>query len=195
MKPTVNMVGRLTRDVTNVFSNNDGSAERALFTLACNSYYKGKDGAKKESVDFVPCICWAGLVPIMTTWGKKGRQIQIHGTLETFQATPDGNGKYPPMKIQVRAEQIQFLDKKPEDVEAPAKTPAAGTPSGVDMNKLAEMVAAKLLGPTNTTTGNDTNAETAANQAEAAATNQAAAEAQANAETQAAQGGDLGSVT
>lgn len=193
MKPVINMVGRLTRDVTNTFSNQDGTASRALFTVACNSYYKGSDGAKKESVDFVPCICWGGLVPVMTTWGKKGRQVQIHGTLETFQAGPDGNGKYPPMKIQVRVEQMQFLDKKPEGVETPAdaaKTPAAGEASGMDMNKLAELVAAKLLGPTNAAANADTNAETAT-----AAANQAAAEAQAGAEAQAAQGGDLGSVT
>jgi single-stranded DNA-binding protein len=185
MKPIVILVGRLTRDVTNTFSNQDGTASRALFTIACNSYFKSSDGAKKESVDFVPCICWSGLVPIMTTWGKKGRQIQIHGTLETFQAGVDSNGKYPPMKIQVRAEQIQFLDKKPEGVEAPAaQTPAAGAPLGMDINKMAELVAAKLLGATNAAAV-DPNAEAAeaANQTEAAATAQAQA------------GGDLGSVT
>jgi single-stranded DNA-binding protein len=187
MKPTVNMCGRLTRDVTNTFSNQDGTASRALFTVACNSYYKGSDGAKKESVDFVPCICWAGLVPVMTTWGKKGRQIQIHGTLETFQAGPDGNGKYPPMKVQVRAEQIQFLDKKPEGVETPAtKTPeTGGVVPGMDMNKLAELVAAKLLGPTNATADPNAEATETANQAEA--------EAAAN--IQAQTGGDLSSVT
>lgn len=188
MKPTVSMVGRLTRDVTNVFSNNDGAATRALFTVACNSYYKGSDGAKKESVDFVPCICWAGLVPIMTTWGKKGRQVQIHGTLETFQAGPDGNGKYPPMKIQIRVEQLQFLDKKPEGVEAPAaQAPAAGTPlAEPDMTKLAELVAAKLLSAAGGgATVADTVNEDAANQAAAEETAQAQAEAG---------GGDLGSV-
>jgi single-strand DNA-binding protein len=144
MKAQVNLTGRLTRDVTNVFSNADGSSERALFTIACNSYYK-KGDEKKESVDFIPCIGWGGLVPVLKTWGKKGRQLHIIGTLETFQATPDEHGKYPPMKIQVRVESFEFLDKKPEGVEEPAKAPAAGTAKEIDMNKLAEMVAAKLL--------------------------------------------------
>jgi single-stranded DNA-binding protein len=190
MKPTVNMVGRLTRDVTNVFSNNDGNATRALFTVACNSYYKGTDGAKKESVDFVPCICWGGLVPIMTTWGLKGRQIQVHGTLETFQAAPNEDGKYPPTKIQVKVEQLQFLDKKPEGVEAPADNKAPGTSGApeMDMNKLAELVAAKLLGPTNATGGAQT-------QTPPTDTDDASGQAEAAADAQAQAGGDLSSVT
>jgi single-stranded DNA-binding protein len=174
------MTGRLTRDVTNVFSNQDGTAKRCLLTLACNSYYKGQDGSKKESVDFVPCIAWGdGRINTLTTWGKKGRHLHIVGTLETFQAAPDNNGKYPPTKIQVRVEQFEFLDKKPEGIEAPAQAPAAGETPQFDMNAMAELVAAKLLGATNA------NAGASADQAQA----QQAAEAQAD-----QGGGDLGSV-
>jgi single-stranded DNA-binding protein len=183
MKPVVHMTGRLTRDVTNVFSNTDGTAQRCLCTIACNSYFKGQDGSKKESVDFVPCIAWGeGRIKTLTTWGKKGRHLHIIGTLETFQAGPDGNGKYPPAKIQVRIEQFEFLDKKPEGVETSAQAPTAGEAPTFDMNKMAELVAAKLLGATN---------------ANAAATNAnaGASDAQIAAEAQAAQsGGDLGSV-
>lgn len=192
MKPEVNMVGRLTRPVTNTFKNPDGSAERALFTVACNSYYKGTDGAKKESVDFIPCICWGGLVVVMTTWGLKGRLVHIRGTLETFQAGPDGNGKYPPTRIQVKVDQLQFLDKKPENVQAPAdQTPAAGAPNnplaGLDLGKLSEMVAARMLGPANTNAENPVPAQ--------AGIDEANAQAEEAANAQAAAGGDLGSVT
>ena len=183
MKAEVHMVGRLTKDVTNVFSNQDGSAERALFTVACNSYYKGQYGAKKESVDFIPCIAWGKLVTTMTTWGKKGRLIHVIGTLETFQAGPDSNGQYPPTKIQVRLESFEFLDKKPEGIADPAKTPATGT-KDIDMTKLAEMVAAKLLSGTS---GGATPANNASETAEAEAAQTAAAET-----AQAQQ--DLGSV-
>lgn len=187
MKATVNMVGHLTRDITNTFSNGDGTASRCLFTIACNSYYKGTDGSKKESVDFIPCIAWTGLVPTLTTWGKKGRQLQIEGSLETFQAGPDENGKYPPTKIQVRVEKFQFLDKKPKDVEDKTTASAAATTKSAstsapefDMNKMAEMVAAKLLGAANTVPANT---QTAQNAAEAAA------------EQQASEGAGLDSVT
>jgi hypothetical protein len=105
--------------------------------------------------------------------------LHIVGTLETFQAAPDNNGKYPPTKIQVRVEQFEFLDKKPEGIEAPAQAPAAGETPQFDMNAMAELVAAKLLGATNA------NAGASADQAQA----QQAAEAQAD-----QGGGDLGSV-
>lgn len=179
MKPAVDMVGRLTRQVTNVFG--EGTAKRAVFTTACNSYYKAKGGEKKESVDFVPCICWGGLVDIMTTWGLKGRLIHIKGTLETFQAGPNEDGKYPPTRVQVKVDQLQFLDKKPENVQTPAaQTPgASGNPlDGIDLAKFAELVAAKMLGPANagTQTPESTQDETAANaQAEEAANAQAEA--------------------
>lgn len=191
MKPIVEMVGRLTRDVTNTFKNEDGSSERALFTLACNSYYNTTDSAgtktKKESVDYIPCIAWAGLVPILTTWGLKGRQLHIHGTLETFQAGPDdATGKYPPTKIQVKVNEFQFLDKKPENVEAPAKAPA--TPEN-DITKIAEKVASLLLGAANASPQANT-----VQQANAQAAQAAQAKAAAQAEAAAAQGGDLGSV-
>lgn len=196
MKPAVDMVGRITKNVTNTFKNEDGTAERVLFTLACNSYYNSTDSAgtktKKESVDYVPCIAWGGLVPILTTWGLKGRQLHIRGTLETFQAGPDdATGKYPPTKIQVKVNEFQFLDKKPENVEAPAKAPAAPE---TDITKIAEKVASLLLGAANASpqanTAQQANAQAAtAAQAEAAANAQA--EEAANAQ---AAGGDLGSV-
>lgn len=169
MKAAVNITGRLTRDITNTFSNPDGTANRCLFTVACNSYYKGSDGSKKESVDFIPCIGWGGLVPILTKWGLKGRLIHAEGVLEAFQAGPDENGKYPATKVQVRVEKFEFLDKKPEGVKdsAPAPAPGVNTGQNVDMGKLAEMVAQKLLGATNTNaeqTGQAEAAEAAAEQ-------------------------------
>lgn len=161
MKPLVNMVGRLTRDVTNTFSNTDGTAQRCLLTVACNSYYNGKDGTKKESVDFIPCVAWGdGRVKTLTTWGKKGRHLHIIGTLEAFTAAPDENGKYPPTKIQVKIEQFEFLDKKPEGIETSAQTPVTGETPQFDMNAMAELVAQKLLGATNTNAGAEQVAET-----------------------------------
>jgi single-stranded DNA-binding protein len=180
MKAIVNLTGRLTRDVTNVFTNTDGTAKRCLLTIACNSYYKDQDGSKKESVDFVPCIAWGdGRVNTLSTWGKKGRHLHVVGTLETFQAGPDEKtGKYPPTKIQVRVEQFEFLDKKPEGVETPAQAPASGN-ANIDINAMAELVAQKLLNVSNAN----------------ANTNDDQAQAQQAAESQASQGGgDLNSV-
>jgi single-stranded DNA-binding protein len=197
MKPEVNMVGRLTRNVTNTFKNEDGSSERALFTLACNSYYNGKDGngakVKKESVDYVPCIAWAGLVPILTTWGLKGRLLHIRGVLDTFQAGPDdATGKYPPTKVQVKVVELQFLDKKPEGVETPKSSAPAAVESEHNITKIAEKVASLLLGAANASP--QANTAQQANNANAQAEEAANAQAEEAANAQAAAGGDLGSV-
>lgn len=154
MKAKVTVIGRLTKDVTAVFSNEDGSAKRALFTVACNSYFKGKDGEKKESADFIPCIVWGdNMVKLLTDWGKKGRQVHIDGTLETYQAGPDENGKYPPVKIQVRVGDFEFLDKKPVTETETPQSPIQGQPQtpapSIDMNTLAALVAKQMLGTTN----------------------------------------------
>lgn len=160
MKAQVTVIGRLTKDVTAVFQNDDGTAKRALLTVACNSYFKGKDGTKKEGVDYIPCIMWGdNMVKLLTDWGKKGRQVHIEGTLETYQAGPDEDGKYPPTKIQVRVGQFEFLDKKPvteTKTETPTETPQVN--GNIDMGALAKLVAAQMLGNVNTETGEATQA-------------------------------------
>jgi len=134
MKATCTIVGRLTRDVTSIFSNDDGTAKRALFTVACNSVYK-RDDEKVKTTDFIPCIAWEPHASLLKEWGLKGRQILIKGTLETFQKPADENGEYEPTKVQVRVAQMEFLgfeDNVRDKYEAKktasnTAAPAAGT--------------------------------------------------------------------
>lgn len=134
MKATCTIAGRLTRDVTSIFSNDDGSAKRALFTVACNSTYK-RDNEKVKTTDFIPCIAWEPHASLLKEWGLKGRQIMINGTIETFQKPADENGEYEPTKVQVRVGQMEFLgfeDNVRDKYEAKktssgTATPAAGT--------------------------------------------------------------------
>ena len=158
MKASVQMTGRLVADITHVFSNDDGTAERVLFTVATNQQYKGKDGNKKESVDFIDCIAWGAIVKTLTTWGLKGRKVEVRGSLETYQPGPDENGKYPEKKYQVRVDQIEFHDKKPETVETPAETPAKTPETPVtgavkideaQLATIASIVSQQLLGAAN----------------------------------------------
>lgn len=108
MKAEVTMTGRLTRDVTSIFTNEDGSAKRALFTVACNSSYK-KEGEKIQNTDFIPCIAWGPMADLLEEWGLKGRLVAIRGNLESYQAPPDDDGAYAPIKIQVRIRELEFL--------------------------------------------------------------------------------------
>ena len=159
MKAKVSLTGRLTRDVTNVYANGDGSAQRAIFTVAVNSYFNdAKNATKKEITDFIPCVDWSqSRIKLLTDWGKKGRLIHIEGNLDTFQAEPDENGKYPPQKIQVKVNELEFLDKKPdtslsENSEQNGTGGTATTAQNIDLKALAALVAKNMLGAVNTDT-------------------------------------------
>ena len=108
MKAKATVIGRLTRDVNSIFSNDDGTAKRALFTVACNSVYT-KNNEKVKTTDFIPCIAWGAHVDLLKEWGLKGRLVVIEGTIETFQKPPDADGNYAPTKVQVRVGTIEFL--------------------------------------------------------------------------------------
>lgn len=141
MKPSATVIGRLTRDVTSIFSNDDGTAKRALFTVACNSVYK-RDNEKVKTVDFVPCIAWGPQADLLQKWGLKGRHVAIRGTIETFQKPADADGNYEPTKVQVRVGQIEFLgfeDNVREKFEAEKVGVVAGAAG-------PEALAAALLG-------------------------------------------------
>lgn len=148
MKATATIVGRLTRDVTSIFSNDDGGAKRALFTVACNSVYK-RDNEKVKTTDFIPCIAWGTHADLLKEWGLKGRQVLIKGTIETYRKPADDDGNYDPVKVQVRVNQIEFLgfeDNVREKYEAnKAASPAA--PS-TDSEVLLAGIAALLKGQT-----------------------------------------------
>jgi len=109
MKAKVHMNGRITRDVTSIFANDDGTAKRALFTVACNSTYK-KGDEKVKTVDFIPCIAWGSQATLLEEWGLKGRHVAIEGTLDAYQKpVNEETGEYEPVKIQVRVVEIEFL--------------------------------------------------------------------------------------
>lgn len=134
MKATATVVGRLTRDVTSIFSNDDGSAKRALFTVACNSVYK-RDNEKVKTTDFIPCIAWGPHADLLKEWGLKGRQVLINGTIETYQKPPDDDGNYDPTKVQVRVSQVEFLgfeDNVREKFESKKATANTAAPAGTE---------------------------------------------------------------
>lgn len=152
MKPKAMFVGRLTRDVTSIYKNTDGSAKRALFTVACNSVFKDNDGQKVKQVAFIPCIAWGVLADLLEKWGLKGRQVSIVGTIESYQKPPDNDGEYEPTKIQVRVAEIEFLGfednvrtKFEEQKKAGAQIPA-GSLANLTPDNLIKLLQAALGG-------------------------------------------------
>lgn len=143
MKAKALFTGRLTRDVISVYANTDGSAKRALFTVACNSVYKAGDGQKVKQVDFIPCIAWGVHADLLQKWGLKGRQVLIVGTIETYQKPPDADGQYEPTKVQIRISEIEFLgfeDNVRQKFEEQKK--ATGTQTAADVQNQTQNPAA-----------------------------------------------------
>lgn len=156
MKPKAMFTGRITRNVTSIYKNDDGSAKRALFTVACNSVYKDAAQQKVKQCDFIPCIAWGKHADLLETWGLKGRLVSIVGTIESYQKPPDGDGKYEPTKIQVRVAEIEFLafednvrEKMDAQKTASAQAGPAGTANplaGLNQNDILKALQTMLLG-------------------------------------------------
>jgi len=150
MKATATVIGRLTRDVTSIFENENGSAKRALFTVACNSVYK-KDNDKVKTVDYIPCIAWGPQADLLQKWGLKGRLLVINGTIETFQKPVKEDGSYDPVRVQVRVSQIEFLgfeDNVRDKLEANKAATEKAAPA--DTATLLAGLTALLAGATTT---------------------------------------------
>ncbi len=149
MKPTVSLVGNLTADCVHIFSNEDGSARRCLFTVACNSVHGEGENRVKE-VDYFQCIAWGKLVDMLKTWGLKGRKVHINGELEAFQAPINEDGTYPPSKVQIRVDRVEFcnlednvkalLNQRAEAAKVSPTTEAPSAEAKILLDALAQLL-------------------------------------------------------
>lgn len=101
----VTLAGRLTGEV----QLNKGVAS---FGLAINSYFRNKEGEKKEEVTFVDIVAFDRTAENCAKFLDKGSQALVEGRLklETWQ-TKDGHNR---SKLRVIAKNVQFIfgDKK-----------------------------------------------------------------------------------
>lgn len=89
MKPTIEMIGKITHDITNVYLDQN----YCTFMLACTSYHRNKEGTKEESIDYVPCIArGSDKIKAFTTYGK-GKLLIIIGKLHTYGSFPTNSTK------------------------------------------------------------------------------------------------------
>ncbi len=125
------MTGRVSND-PKTFSNEDGSKKRMLFNLACN--VKAKD---YERADFIPCIMWGDdRIEKISPWLLKGRLVEITGELRTYDKR-DENDKFLEKKVEVQVNTLEFLDRKPEGVEAP---PAAAVNNDTEKSAILQLL-------------------------------------------------------
>ena len=75
------ILGRLTADP--ILRSTPGGQQVASFSLATNRNWTGKDGQKKEEVEFHNIVIWGRLAEIAGKFLKKGALALVEGRLQT----------------------------------------------------------------------------------------------------------------
>ena len=99
------IIGNLTKDPE--LKAMPSGTKVANFGLATNSYFKDKDGNKKERAEFHNVVVFGKMGELAATYLKKGSQALIEGRIQTrsWDAT-DGSGKK--YRTEVIADNVQF---------------------------------------------------------------------------------------
>jgi single-strand DNA-binding protein len=105
-------VGNLTKDPELRYTSTDVPV--ANFRIASNKKYKDNLGENKEDVCFIGVVAWQKLAESCSKFLKKGSAVLVEGELRSrFKENDDGSKRN---LIEIRAFQVQFLDKKTEAV-------------------------------------------------------------------------------
>jgi len=116
------LIGRLTRDPDLRYI--PSGAAVVSFGLATSRVYTTQSGEKKEEVCFVRVVAWGRQAEICNQYLNKGRLIFIEGRLQYRSwETPEGGKRN---TLEVRADRIQFLERKPGSAEAATESLTTG---------------------------------------------------------------------
>ncbi len=106
------IVGNLTKDPELRYTST--GVPVANFRIASNKKYKDNLGESKEDVCFIGVVAWQKLAESCSKFLKKGSAVLVEGELRSrFKENDDGSKRN---LIEIRAFQVQFLDKKTETV-------------------------------------------------------------------------------
>lgn len=118
------LVGRLAQD-PDMRSTSSGIS-RCNFSVAVDRRFTPQNGEKQT--DFIPVVCWRQLADLCGRYLAKGRQVAVIGSIQvrSYDAK-DGSKRY---VTEVVADEVQFLDRAPQDggrqASSPSSSPAAG---------------------------------------------------------------------
>jgi single-strand DNA-binding protein len=108
------LIGRLTKDPETSVSQSNTMVSR--FTLAVDRDYK-RDG--EQTADFIRIITFGKTAELVDAYLFKGRQVAVHGRIQTGSYTnKDGQKVY---TTDIIADRVQFLGGKQSQDEAPAE--------------------------------------------------------------------------
>ena len=108
------LIGRLTKDPETSVSQSNTMVSR--FTLAVDRDYK-RDG--EQTADFIRIITFGKTAELVDAYLFKGRQVAVHGRVQTGRYTnKDGQKVY---TTDIIADRVQFLGGKQSQDDAPAE--------------------------------------------------------------------------
>lgn len=108
------LIGRLTKDPETSVSQSNTMVSR--FALAVDRDYK-RDG--EQTADFIRIITFGKTAELVDAYLFKGRQVAVHGRIQTGSYTnKDGQKVY---TTDIIADRVQFLGGKQSQDEAPAE--------------------------------------------------------------------------
>jgi single-strand DNA-binding protein len=110
----VQIIGYLGRDPESKVSTTGRNV--ANFSVATTRRWKDAEGETKEATDWFNVEAWGGLANICQEYLSKGSLVYVEGRLKTDRYEHEGETRY---FTKVIARQMQMLDRKPEEAEAP----------------------------------------------------------------------------
>lgn len=102
---TVNLVGRLTKDVE--LKQYDGGNSFARFSVAVQRQFKNKSG--DYEADFINCVSFGKTAEFLEKYFAKGQWIGITGKLQSKKWDEDGTTRY---GMEVIADSVFFTSEK-----------------------------------------------------------------------------------
>jgi len=126
--PEVNRVvvsGRVTREPERRWAS-DGTAVTG-FTVAFHRRYRARDGRMAEHTGYVPVTSYQRLAEVCGAMLRKGSPVLVEGRLQMREwTTREGRRQ---TRLEIRAEQVHFLEKAAAPEGAPHHEPGADTVS------------------------------------------------------------------
>ena len=110
----VMLIGRLTKDVEMRTVGQDTAI--ANFTLAVDRRFKSKNEGQ-PTADFIPVSVWRKTAEFVEKYFRKGKQVYVCGSLETYTYEQNGERKY---GFRVNADEVGFADGAKSDGNGPA---------------------------------------------------------------------------
>jgi single-strand DNA-binding protein len=104
------LIGNLTRDPELRYTP-QGTAVSNL-RIAVNRNFKDRNGENKQETCFINVVTWSNLAEVCNQYLNKGRPVFVEGILQS-RNWQDAQGNKRTV-IEVRAERVQFLDRKPK---------------------------------------------------------------------------------